>query len=62
MSSSCEEKDLVSEELKSIYHLGEVRLVENVNLSVDVVEKIVANISSKNINKVGEVRKPFSEN
>ena len=58
-SSGCKGIDIVSEELKSIYHSEEIRIVEDVGLTVDVVEKIVTNISPENVNKTPEVRKPF---
>ena len=49
----------MSEELKSVYRSEEVRIVKDVGLAVDVVEKIVTNISPENVNKAPEVRKPF---
>lgn len=60
-SSGCKEIDLVSEELKSIYQSGEVHLVEDVDLTADVVENIVTNISPENINKAPEVRKHYEK-
>lgn len=50
----------MSEKLKSIYHSGEVRIDKDVELTVDVVERIVSNITPKNVNKAPEVRKRFS--
>ena len=58
-SSGCKGIDIVSEELKSVYRSEEVRIVKDVGLAVDVVEKIVTNISPENVNKAPEVRKPF---
>ena len=58
-TSSCKEIDAVSDELKTIYRSGEVQIVEDVYLTVDVVEKITANISPENINKTPEVRIVF---
>ena len=58
-SSGCKGIDIVSEELKSVYRSEEVRIVKDVGLAVDVVEKIVTNISPENVNKTPEVRKPF---
>ena len=60
-SSGCKGIDAVSEELKSIYHSGQVRIVEDVNLTVNLIEKIVSSISPENINKTPEVRNRFSE-
>lgn len=60
-SSACKGIDVVSEELKSIYHSGEVRIAEDVDLTVDLIEKIVSNISPENINKTPGVRNRFSE-
>lgn len=50
----------MSEKLKSIYHSGEVRIDKDVELTVDVVERIVSNITPKNVNKAPEMRKRFS--
>ena len=47
----------MSDELKNIYRTGQVRIVEDVDLSVDIVEKIVSSISPENVNKTPEVRK-----
>ena len=60
-STDCKEIDSVSEELKSIYHSGEVRIAEDVDLTVNVIEKIVTNISPENVNKTPRVRKHFIE-
>ena len=51
----------MSGKLKAIYHSEEVRIVEDVGLTVDVVEKIVTNISPENFNKTPDVRKSFRE-
>ena len=51
----------MSEELTAIYRTEEVRIVEDVDLTVDIVEKIVTNISPENVNKTPEVRKKFSK-
>ena len=56
-SSGCKEIDEVSDELKTIYQTGQVRIVEDVDLSVDIVEKIVSSITPENVNKTPEVRK-----
>ena len=47
----------MSDELKTIYQTGQVRIVEDVDLSVDIVEKIVFRITPENVNKTPEVRK-----
>lgn len=49
----------MSEELKAIYRTEKVRIAEDVDLTVNIVEKIVTNISPENVNKTPEVRKPF---
>ena len=51
----------MSEELSAIYRTEKVRIAEDVDLTVDIVEKIVANISPENVNKTPEVRKRFNE-
>ena len=58
-SSGCKEIDAVSDELKTIYRSGKARIVEDVYLTVDVLEKIVNNVSPENINKTPEVRIVF---
>lgn len=57
----CQEIDVVSQELKSIYHSGESRIAKDVDLTVDVIEKMVNNISRENVNKTPEVREGFYE-
>ena len=47
----------MSEELKAIYRTEKVRIAEDVDLTVNIVEKIVTNISPENVNKTPEVRK-----
>ena len=47
----------MSEELKAIYRTEKVRIAEDVDLTVDIVEKIVTNISPENVNKTPEVIK-----
>ena len=51
------QRDEMSDELKIIYQTGKVRIVEDVNLSVNTVEKIVSSINLENVNKTPEVRK-----
>lgn len=57
----CQKIDAVSQELKSIYHSGESRIAKDVDLTVDVIEKMVNNISRENVNKTPEVREGFYE-
>ena len=57
----CQEIDVVSQELKSIYHSGEIWIARDVDLTVDVIEKMVNNISRENVNKTPEVREGFYE-
>ena len=60
-SSGCKEIDEVSDELKTFYRTGEVRIVEDLNLTVVIVEKVVSSISPENVNKTPEVRRFFSK-
>ena len=55
--SGCKEIDKVSDELRTIYQKGQVRIVEDVGLSVNTVENIVSSISPENFDKTPEVRK-----
>ena len=55
--SGCKEIDEVSDELKTIYRTGEVRIVEDLNLTVGIVEKVVSSISPENVNKTPKVRR-----
>ena len=57
----CQEIDVVSQELKSIYHSGVSRVAKDVDLTVDVIEKMVNNIGRENVNKTPEVREGFYE-
>ena len=56
-SSGCKEIDEVSDELKTIYQTGQIRIVEDVDLSVNAIEKIVRSISPENVDKTPEVIK-----
>ena len=57
----CQEIDVGSQELKSIYHSGESRIAKDVDITIDVIEKMVNNISRENVNKTPEVREGFYE-
>ena len=49
--------DAVSEELKSIYHSRKVRIPKDVDLTVDIMEKIVKYITeNENVNKTPQVK------
>ena len=55
--SGCKEVDAVSEELKSIYHSRKVRIPKDVDLTVDIMEKIVKYITeNENVNKTPQVK------
>lgn len=55
--SGCKEIDAVSEELKSIYHSRKVRIPKDVDLTVDIMEKIVKYITeNENVNKTPQVK------
>ena len=60
-SSGCKEIDEVSDKLKTIYRSREVRIIQDVNLTVDIVENIVTSIRPENVNKTPEVRKASSK-
>ena len=47
----------MSDELKTIYQTGQIRIVEDVDLSVNAIEKIVRSISPENVDKTPEVIK-----
>ena len=51
----------MSKELIAIYLTEEVRIVEDVDLTVDIIEKIVTNISPENVHKTPEVKKSFNK-
>ena len=51
----------MSDKLKTIYRSREVRIIQDVNLTVDIVENIVTSIRPENVNKTPEVRKASSK-
>ena len=51
----------MSDELKTIYRSGEVRIIQDVDLTVDIVENIVTSIRPENVHKTPEVRKASSK-
>ena len=56
-SSGCDGIQEISEKLKNVSFRGENHIVEDIKLTVDVVEKIVANVDLSNIENTPKVRK-----
>ena len=52
----CEEIHEISEKLKNVSSKGENHIVEDIKLTVDVVEKIVTHVDLSNIGKTPQVR------
>ena len=53
--TGCEEITVISNRLKIVYSEGEIHIVEDIKLTVDIIEKIVAHIDLSNIEKVPQV-------
>ena len=54
-STGCEGIHAISEKLKSVSSKGKNHIVEDVKLTVDVVEKIVTHVDLSNIEKTPKV-------
>ena len=54
-STECEGIHEISEKLKTVSSKGENNIVEDVKLTVNVVEKIVTNVDLSNIEKTPKV-------
>ena len=56
-STGCEGIQEISEKLKNVSSRGENHIVEDIKLTVDVVEKIVTHVDLSNIEKTPKARK-----
>ena len=56
-STRCEGIHEISEKLKNVSSKGKTHIVEDIKLTVDVVEKIVTHVDLSNIEKAPKVRK-----
>lgn len=55
-STSCKEINEVSEQLKNIYDGAEPKIVEDIKSTVNIIEKIVDNVTPDNIAETPKVR------
>ena len=56
-SIGCEGIQEISEKLRNVSARGKIHIVEDIKLTVDVVEKIVTHVDLSNIEKIPKVRK-----
>ena len=56
-SIGCEGIQEISEKLRNVSARGKNHIVEDIKLTVDVVEKIVTHVDLSNIEKIPKVRK-----
>ena len=59
-STGCVGIQEISEKLKNVSSRGENHIVEDIKLTVDVVEKIVTHVDLSNIEKTPKVRKSYN--
>ena len=55
-STGCQGIEKISEKLKNVSSRGENHIVEDIKLTVDVVEKIVTHVDLSNIKRTPKVR------
>ena len=53
--TECKEIDVLSEQLRRVYYTKIIRIVEDIEVTVDIIEKIVGSITTYNIGKAPEV-------
>ena len=53
--TECKEIDVLSEQLRLVYYNETIRIVEDIEVTVDIIEKIVGSITTYNIGKAPEV-------
>ena len=51
----CKEIHELSEQLRLVYYTEIIRIVEDIEVTVDIIEKIVGSITTYNIGKAPEV-------